>query len=186
MKEEAGRKVGLAGLGHRFPKGNVPMNKGVKSPGFSAGRMSEHWFKKGESRNKLPLGSTRVNSDGYLDRKVADTGYPPRDWKAVHIILWEEAHGRIPAGHRLAFKDRQKAHVTLDNLELVTAAEMMRRNSIHRASLPPELRSVIQIKAVLKRTIRSIERGKKQDVGSAQPPLRDAGSAQGRRQTDGR
>nr|WP_288356107.1 HNH endonuclease signature motif containing protein [uncultured Pseudomonas sp.] len=84
----------------------------------------------------------RFSKEGYLQRKVTDTGYPPRDWKGVHILLWEEAHGPVPSGHCLAFRDGNKRNITLENLELITRAERMRRNTIHR--YPPELKGAIR------------------------------------------
>lgn len=105
----------------------------------------------------LPVGSTRVSADGYLQRKISDTGYP-RDWKSIHILLWEEHVGPIPTGHCVCFKDNNKQNVVIDNLELITRAERMRRNSIHR--YPPELKSAIRVISKLKRTIQEVEHEK--------------------------
>ncbi|HYM24943.1 MAG TPA: hypothetical protein VEU08_17120, partial [Vicinamibacterales bacterium] len=46
-----------AGWEHRYPKGHVPANKGLRRPGYSVGRgrMQETQFKKGvPSRNYMP------------------------------------------------------------------------------------------------------------------------------------
>ncbi|EMM6737362.1 HNH endonuclease, partial [Pseudomonas aeruginosa] len=57
-----------------------------KSPEFSK-KIRQDWgsatrFKKGQKPHTwLPVGSTRISADGYLQRKISDTGYPPRDWK---------------------------------------------------------------------------------------------------------
>ncbi|RUB45262.1 HNH endonuclease signature motif containing protein [Pseudomonas aeruginosa] len=116
-------------------------------------------FKKGQKPHTwLPVGSTRVSADGYLQRKISDTGYPPRDWKGMHILLWEEHFGPIPTGHCVCFKDNNKQNVVIDNLELITRAERMRRNSIHR--YPPELKSAIRVISKLKRTIQEVEHEK--------------------------
>ncbi|EHF11135.1 MULTISPECIES: HNH endonuclease signature motif containing protein [Pseudomonas] len=80
---------------------------------------------------------------------------PPRDWKGIHILLWEEHFGPIPTGHCVCFKDNNKQNVVIDNLELITRAERMRRNSIHR--YPPELKSAIRVISKLKRTIQEVE-----------------------------
>ncbi|HEJ1737371.1 TPA: HNH endonuclease, partial [Pseudomonas aeruginosa] len=127
-----------------------------KSPEFSK-KIRQDWgsatrFKKGQKPHTwLPVGSTRISADGYLQRKISDTGYPPRDWKGIHILLWEEHFGPIPTGHCVCFKDNNKQNVVIDNLELITRAERMRRNSIHR--YPPELKSAIRVISKLKRTI---------------------------------
>jgi hypothetical protein len=122
---------------HRFPKGNVPMNKGLRRPGYSIGRgrMRETQFKKGQiSRNWLPIGNVRPDSDGYLRRKIANGigGFGNRrTWEFVHRRVWGNAHGRIPAHHKVVFKDGNRRHVALDNLELLSDAELMLRNTIH-------------------------------------------------------
>ena len=36
-----------------------------------------------------PVGAQRITKDGYLQRKVSDTGYTPRDWTGEHILMWE-------------------------------------------------------------------------------------------------
>ncbi|WP_073648243.1 HNH endonuclease signature motif containing protein [Pseudomonas aeruginosa] len=131
-----------------------------KSPEFSK-KIRQDWgsatrFKKGQKPHTwLPVGSTRISADGYLQRKISDTGYPPRDWKSIHILLWEEHVGPIPTGHCVCFKDNNKQNVVIDNLELITRAERMRRNSIHR--YPPELKSAIRVISKLKRTIQEVE-----------------------------
>jgi hypothetical protein len=135
---------------------------------WSAGRMPETQFKPGARPHTWkPIGSTRVTNDGYLQRKISDTGYPPRDWVGVHILLWEEAHGPIPKGHALIFKDRNKGNLCLENFELITRAELMRRNTIH--NYPPELVDVIRLGGALKRRLRRI--GEEQAIGPAQPPV---------------
>jgi len=62
------------------------------------------------------------------------------------------------------FRDRNPQHIELDNLELVTRAENMRRNTIHR--YPPELKSTIRQLSKLKRAI-SEATSEKQDDRSA-------------------
>lgn len=70
------------GSATRFKKGNTPWNCGMK--GLPArGRSSETQFKKGQKPHTwLPVGSTRVSADGYLQRKISDTGYPPGTGRA--------------------------------------------------------------------------------------------------------
>lgn len=146
------------GRATRFQKGLVPWNKGLTGIP-SKGRMKETQFRKGNKPgNWLPIGSHRTSQDGYLQRKVTDTGYPPRDWISVHVLLWEEHNGPVPPGHCLCFKDGNKQHIELENLELITRAERMRRNTIHR--YPPELKDAIRTVSKLKRTIRRVEHEK--------------------------
>lgn len=51
----------------------------------------------------------------------------------------------------MAFRDGDRRNVTLDNLECVSRAENMRRNTIHR--YPPELKQAIRAVAKLRRTL---------------------------------
>lgn len=102
-----------------------------------------------------PGSQVEQNAPADLLQSVSDTGYPPRDWKGIHILLWEEHFGPIPTGHCVCFKDNNKQNVVIDNLELITRAERMRRNSIHR--YPPELKSAIRVISKLKRTIQEVE-----------------------------
>ncbi|MDO9345395.1 HNH endonuclease signature motif containing protein [Pseudomonas orientalis] len=150
-----GRLDGKLGAEFRFPKGSVPWNKGLKGLP-SSGRMTQTQFKAGNKPgNWLPVGSLRTTPDGYQQKKITDTGYPPVDWKAVHVLLWEEHHGPVPLNMCVCFKDGNKAHIALNNLELLTRAERMRRNTIHR--YPEELKSAIRAIGKLKRTIREVE-----------------------------
>lgn len=151
-----GRRLRKVGAPHRFQKGIVPANKGLRRPGWYSGRMRETQFKKGQFPvGKDPefyvLGALRVNTDGYIDMRVS---FAPGalGWRALHKIIWEDAHGPIPHGHLLRFRNGDKLDVCLENLELITLAENCRRNSIHR--LPPPLRQVIQLKGQLKRRVR--------------------------------
>lgn len=147
------------GVAYRFPKGHVPANKGQR--GFRASPATE--FKPGQRGSKwLPIGSLRTSKEGYLQRKMTDTGYPPRDWVAVHRLVWIDAHGPIPEGHAVAFLpgrfSAEASTITPDALELVSRAELMRRNTIHR--MPKELVDLARLRGVLNRTIHDKEKAR--------------------------
>jgi hypothetical protein len=157
------------GAAYRFRKGQVPANKGLRRPGWAPGRMRETQFKKGQwPANKDPdfyvLGALRVNTHGYIDMRVS---FEPgaMGWRCLHKILWEDANGPVPKGHRLRFKDGDRLNVDLANLELVALADAMRRNSVH--NLPKPLKDAIQALGNLKRTINRRTNGKHHS-GSAQ------------------
>lgn len=159
--KELGRRLGdhPRSVASRFKKGQVPPNKGLRRPGWAPGRMAETQFKKGvRPHTWLPIGSTRFSKEGYLQRKMTDTGYTPRDWRAVHVMLWEESNGPVPPKHMITFKDRDKTNITITNLECISLADNMRRNTIHH--LPKPLKEVIVLNANIKRRIRRIEREK--------------------------
>lgn len=151
------------GAATRFKPGQTPANKGVRRPpGWAPGRMAETQFKKGraaqDAHNYLPIGSERLSKDGYLERKVTDNPalVPARRWEFVHRLLWTAAHGPIPADHMVEFRDGDKTHIALDNLELVSRTEHMRRNTVH--NMPPELVQVVQLKGALSRRIHRLEK----------------------------
>ena len=148
MKSEAsGRLVdGTKGIGNRFQKGHKTWNKGMK--GLHIGG-EETQFKKGNSpRNRKPVGTVVVRTDGYMQTKIAE----PSVWKLTHHLVWEQA-GNTPPVHPfvLRFKDGNQQNCTIENLELSSKVEMMEKNSVQ--TLPPDLRKAIQLHGVLLRTI---------------------------------
>lgn len=152
----------------QFKKGLVPANKGLRRPGWASGRMAETQFKKGSmsgaaQHNYVPIGSERISKDGYLERKVTDdpTIVPARRWVGVHRIVWETTHGPIPHGHAVAFRAGKRtaiaAEITPDRLELISRAELMRRNSYH-TNYPKEVAQLIQLKGALNRKINRLSK----------------------------
>ncbi len=169
--DEAARLVKHGGA-HRFQKGIVPANKGLRRPGWHAGRMKETQFKKGQfpfnwDPDFYVIGALRVNADGYIDMRISfEKG--SRGWRALHLILWEDAYGPIPDGHCLKFIDDDKLNVELSNLSLISRADLMRRNTIH--NLPEPLHSTILQLGRLKRRINRENRR-----GPTGTPISDAG-----------
>jgi hypothetical protein len=88
---------------------------------------------------------------GYAWIKVLDLGSWPQGWRPLHHVVWEQAHGPIPPEHLVTFRDGNRANVVIENLELVDKVAWMLRHSI--SSLPPELASLMRLKAKLVRTI---------------------------------
>lgn len=109
--------TGLTGC---FKKGRTPHNKGQK--GICAKGCEKTWFKKGNRpKNYKPIGSERLTKDGYVMVKIAD----PNKWRLKSIIVWEKAHERkVPKNHVIVFADGNTQNFDLDNLLLVTRAEL--------------------------------------------------------------
>jgi hypothetical protein len=179
---DCGIQVTESGKAHRFPKGHVSANKGVKMPGWGPGRMKETQFKKGQvSINTMPMWSFRW-VDGYLMLKTGKRHAPPNDrWEYVHKLIWEQANGPLPDWRvaRLWWKDGDHSNCALSNLELVNGWAHAARTSIH--NLPAPLKQVIQLKGALKRRIRRMERehAEEHDGRSPQPPVCDDRSLAG-------
>jgi HNH endonuclease len=167
------RRGDNVGAAYRFPKGHVPANKGLRRPGYGPGRMKETQFKKGNVSKRWDpelycIGGLRINANGYVDMKVCKAR-GALAWRALHVLLWEDEHGPVPPGYTLCFKDRDKLNVGLDNLELISRADLCRRNSIH--NLPPEIKGAITVLGALKRRVRREE----QNRGLARSSFRNAG-----------
>lgn len=157
---------------HRFIKGQLPHNTGLRRPGYHRGGMRETQFKKGvrsgiAAKNWVPVGTVLPDSDGYLRIKVREAVFGkeptgagnPDVWPQLHRCIWELHHGPIPLKHIVVFKDRDRQNCVIENLELISLAENARRNRMW-TNYPPELARAIQINGVLKRKIRSLLNGK--------------------------
>lgn len=88
-----------SGLTGRFEKGHIPTN----------------W---------RPVGSERVNVDGYIEIKTEE----PNVWKLKQKVVWEAANGPVPDGFKLIFLDGNKENVNINNLEMVSNDEMLEMN----------------------------------------------------------
>lgn len=149
LRKRKGWKTGRTG---RYQKGAIPFNKGKKMD-CGPNRTS---FKKGQKpHNYLPVGTTRITADGYTQRKMTDTGYPPRDWVEVHRLLWVEHHGSIPDNHLVLFIDGDKTNIVIDNLILVNRGEHAVINKNRLRELPSELKhSGINLGRLIHKTAR--------------------------------
>lgn len=106
------------GFNGQFKKGSIPANKGTK--GLT--RANRTSFKKGQTPvNYRPIGSERVNVEGYTEVKIAD----PNKWRLKHIVIWEKENGPLPKGHAIIFGDGNRENLDIDNLILVTRRQLL-------------------------------------------------------------
>lgn len=145
---------GIRGGATRFQKGHETWNKGQHYA--AGGRSAETRFKPGHiggsaKDKQKPIGTERISKDGYLERKISNARPFQRRWRGVHLLLWEAAHGPLPAGHAVAFIDGNKQNLALDNLQLISRRELMSRNTVH--NYPKEIVDVIRLRAVINRKI---------------------------------
>ena len=159
----------------RFKPGLVPWNKGAEyHPG---GRCAETQFKPGQRPHTwVPIGSHRLDKTGTLQRKVSDDpGGPHKRWRSVHELVWVEHHGPVPKGHVVVFRPGRKqtdpALITIDCIECVSRAELMRRNSAW-TTLPPELARLVQLRGALNRQINRITRKQQDEAEEGRHPDR--------------
>lgn len=143
----------------RFKKGHVSHNKGKKMDAETYAKVRGTMFKKGNiPANHRPVGSERLNVDGYVEVKIAE----PNKWRGKHRVIWEREHGEVPKGYSVSFKNGNRQDFSLDNLILVSWSDLMNRNSLHR--YPDELKEVIMLKGVVKRQINKYKK-KRQENG---------------------
>jgi hypothetical protein len=157
----ASDKAGRIQRGHQNPNmmstqfkpGHSSWNKGMA--GLQIGGV-ETRFKPGQrSHTWVPVGSFRINGDGYLDQKITDIGLPHKHWEAVHRLVWKRAHGPIAKNHVITFKPGRKTTtlelITLDAIECISRKELVQRN--HPASHSPELFKLVQLRGAITRGI---------------------------------
>lgn len=155
FKRRQGRELAAhpAARAQRYEKGHNG-GHGFKK-GHRHGRATR--FKKGQRPHTWkPIGTERINADGYRERKVTETGCPPRDWRPIHLLMWQEANGPVPDGHAVVFRNGDKTDIRLENLECITRAELMARNTVH--NLPKPLAELVQLRGALTRKINEAER----------------------------
>ncbi len=160
----AGRTNGRQGIYTRFGKGHVPLNKGIRGRrGWAPGRMAEGQFRKGQMpHNWKPVGSTRINSEGYLDIKVDNKAKGARAWTAVHRLNWIAAHGPIARGWFIRFKDGNQRNPLIGNLELVDRATHLRRNWHDR--VPHSVKQITQLRGAITRQINKRTRNERREA----------------------
>lgn len=73
-----------------------------------------------------PLYAERKDSQGYVLVKVSMTGSRYKRWKEKHRLVWEQAHGKIPKGMSIIFLDNDRQNCALENLAMVSKAEVVR------------------------------------------------------------
>lgn len=82
-------------IAHQFKKGQTPPNKGKRMSPETYSRVAPTMFRKGNvPANHRPVGSERVNMDGYVEIKVAE----PNKWKHKHRVYGSRSTAPFPKG----------------------------------------------------------------------------------------
>lgn len=132
----------------RFERGHNSWNKGRAHP--ATGRAAETQFKKGDVPvNHRPVGSERVNRDGYIEVKTAE----PRKWELKHRVVWRRHFGE-PKGI-IRFRDGNSLNTDINNLVEVTRAQHAILNKFGLTEIPAENEEAIFSLVHLIRAIRS-------------------------------
>lgn len=108
-----------SGLDCSFKKGHVPANSLRYIPNSSSTK-----FKKGQvPHNHMPVGS-ESEVDGYIRVKIAE----PNRWFMKHVLLWQLENGKVPDGYKVIFADGNRHNFNIDNLVIVSSAELLYLN----------------------------------------------------------
>ena len=132
-----GRKKIKTGTAGCFRKGFIPWNKGKK--GYMGANKTS--FKKGNKpKNWRPVGSERIDDEGYTLIKVSNEGGMLKRWALKHRVVWEQHHKKkIPKGSVIIFADGNKNNLNIENLICVTRNELKVLNKCRLISSVPEL-----------------------------------------------
>ena len=108
-------------MGH-FRKGFTPWNKGLK--GYMGANKTS--FKKGTiPPNQVPVGTESITKGGYIKVKVGE----PNKWKLKQRYIYEQHYGEIPNNCNIIFADKNIRNFDINNLVLVSKAEMLILNN---------------------------------------------------------
>lgn len=132
-----GIKSGRTGC---FERGNVSWNTGTKG----VMKANSGNFKKGHiPPNAKPIGSERIDKDGFIHIKIAEenqyTGAKTK-YKHKHVVNWERENGPVPKGSVVFFRDSDKTNCDPENLVLITRAELVRLNQMGYGKMSPEIK----------------------------------------------
>jgi hypothetical protein len=149
-----------------FHSQQIPHNKGGKMGEELRGKVSKTFFPKGHKpHNHKPVGSERINKDGYIEVKTAE----PRRWEHKHRVVWEQKNGPVPPKHIVRFKDKNPTNIQLENLECVSMAQNAIDNHV---VYPLEVAQVVRLTNKIQKLIKNRTHGdKKQNTRPPQPPV---------------
>lgn len=117
-------KVRSGTKGGQFVKGQQAHNKGKKMPPEVYEKIRHTMFKKGSVPPQYrPVGSERIDKDGYTVVKVAD----PNVWALKQRVVYEQKTGIKPKKNEVViFLDGNRQNFDIDNLYLLTRGALAR------------------------------------------------------------
>lgn len=139
----------------RFKKGQIPTNKGKKQTEFMSVKGIEKSkatrFKKGvlppNTKENFTI-SIRPDKRGAQYKFIRiDKGV----WIPLHRYNWENKNGEIPAKMKLVFKDGDTMNCNVENLEILSSAQLMKKISYH--NYPKPIAQLVQLRGALNRKI---------------------------------
>jgi|LakMenEpi03Aug12_release.lakeMendotaPanAssembly.Ray.scaffolds.fasta_scaffold609731_1 actin-related protein len=154
--EKQAERLKIVGVAGRYKKGREPENKGKQMPKELYEKVKRTMFKKGQIPHNSYNDWNEVLRTDKTGKKYWLIKLPnERKLKPKHIWLWETKNGKVEKGFNVVFKDGNQLNCIIENLECISNAELMQRNTIHR--FPAELKSTIRLVNKLKRNINAKE-----------------------------
>lgn len=118
-------------------------------------------FKKGDvPANHMEVGEYTHTTDGYLIRKVKETGPQRERFEFVHMAVWEEHNGPVPEGKMVSFLDGNKDNCNIENLVLIDNEENLEMNRSRLRFTDPERTKTGVLVAKARVTVRQKKRRK--------------------------
>lgn len=145
----------VSGRDGRFKKGHEPWNKDMK--GLQCGGVETQFKKGNRPLNTVDVGTEGMREDGYLYVKIAE----PNVWKLKHHIVWEEVNGPIPDGYVILFGDKDRLNFDIDNLILISRAELI---TLNRHGLIQDDAELTKIGLNIAKVIQKVSKRRKEDV----------------------
>lgn len=128
---------------------------------FSEKQCRATMFKKGDvPANHMEVGEYTHTTDGYLIRKVKETGPQWERFEFVHRAAWEEHNGPVPEGKMVSFLDGNKDNCDIENLVLIDNAENLEMNRSQLRFADPERTKTGVLVAKARVTVRQKKRRK--------------------------
>lgn len=135
--------------------GNTPPNKGKKQTEFmtaeAIARTAITRFQKGNLPHNTKADhqiTIRADKRG-VKYKFIRIGLGK--WVPLQRFNWEQVNGKIPSGFNIIFKDGNTMNCEVENLEMLSNSELMKRNSYHNYG--EDIAKTIQLQGALTRQI---------------------------------
>lgn len=143
--------------GGRFLKGQEAHNKGQKVSKEVYEKMAPTMFKKGQMpHNHKPVGSERINVDGYVEVKTKE----PKTWELKQRVVYREHYkDEIGKDEVVIFLDGNRLNFNPENLRKINRAELVRYNQDHLYGDDPEMNEVALNIAKLKTKVGELRNG---------------------------
>jgi hypothetical protein len=163
------KKFLKAGAKTRFKKGNISFNKGKTWGEFMSKQGQKNSLKTAFKKGNVPT-NTKEKDGVITSRHHKRSNWTEKfirisigKWIPLRHYNWEKVNGKVPKGMIVALKNPSLGSYEVENLELITKAQNMARNTIIR--YPEEVQQTMRVLKKLNRTIvdKKQKDGKKQN-----------------------